>query len=120
MALEDILAPLLKEVAVKGMVDFIKAKLFTLIPFLGWGPIGWVSGFIIGKVVDILWEEGKKHGDNAIIFLRNESNLKDFESASTKLYIIAKSKGIESEEFKNARKENLASLSQFVRYHHGV
>lgn len=50
------------------------------------------------------------------IVLRNESHRKAFDNAAVKLKILARDKGVDSEEFRKARDEHKRALSELVQF----
>lgn len=91
-------------------------KLFRLLPFLGWGPIGFLVSKIIWKFSDVLFEVTDTFIDVKEIPIRNNNLRKEFDRESVKLMIIAREKGIDSIEFKTERENAKKSLSNLVRF----
>lgn len=65
---------------------------------------------------DQLYAAVKLAIDLEVIAFKNEEHKKRFQAASSTLAIIAHDKGIESEDFKNARENARQALSVFVRF----
>lgn len=51
---------LLKTLVWDNLVKAAIGRLFAAIPFLGWGPIGYLIGFIVTKITDYLYEVMKE------------------------------------------------------------
>jgi hypothetical protein len=96
---------------VKAALD----ALFKAVPWLGWGPIGWLVSYAITNYAGQLYELLKEYIHVESMVIKNEEFRTAYDEASVGLKLIANEKGIESEEFKTARKANREALSQFVR-----
>ena len=99
--------------------NLIKAaikRVFMAVPFLAMGPLGKITVYILTKFADKLYVVLKEEVDVQRIIFRNRKLGREFGRASVKLKIIAKSKGIDSNEFKNAREIHKKRLSDFVRF----
>lgn len=107
---------LFKTLVWDAIVKALVARLFVAIPFLGWGPIGIVVGWVITLVTDKLFDAIKLFINLELIVLRNEAHLRAYQRASSALYIIARDKGIESEDFRRAREEHRTELADFIRF----
>lgn len=111
----------MNEDAFKDLVWFsiVKAalgRLFTLVPLLGWGPIGHVITFFAMKFGEQLFDAISKVVRIEILEFKNDETRKAFDSAAVKLKLTARSYGLESEQFKVARNEYQKKLSGFVMY----
>jgi len=108
--LNEILRILAKEV----LVPLILKRLIAQLPFLGWpiiGPIASIAlNWIVGKVVDEL----ALFIDFTAIAFRNDKARREFDRAGIALSIIAEQKGVESNEFKEAREQYKNALSDLV------
>ena len=91
-------------------------RLFVAAPWLGWGPVGWITGFIITHFADMLYEAVKLQIELELIVIRNEAFRREFNEASLNLKSISQSKGPESPEFEAARKAHAEALSRFTRF----
>lgn len=105
-----------KEFVWDAVVALAVKQLFTLVPFLAWGPIGVVVGWIAGLLADQLYKALKLFVDMNLIPLKNEKHRKAFDDAGVKLKIIAKGSGIDSAEFKGARDAHKKALAEFVKF----
>jgi hypothetical protein len=104
---------LFKDLVFDTLVKAALQRLFSLVPLLGWGPLGMVISFYLTKFADLLYSGVKEFVEVESIPIKNEALRKEFDRASVKLKIIAGGKGIDSPEFREARnadKENLLKL----------
>ena len=92
------------------------SRLFLIIPWLGWGPVGVLVSFIITKFADIMYEGLKMSVNLEVIAIRDERLKLAYNDAAVRLHIIAKDKGIDSKEFKDARNDHIKKLSDCVRF----
>ena len=99
-----------------AIVKLVVGRLIAMIPFLGWGPIGIFTGWVVGIVMGWVYDAVKMAIDLQVIHFRNEEHQKAFDSASLKLKLIARDKGIHSPEFLIARQENAKALAVFVTF----
>lgn len=90
-------------------------QLFLAVPLLGWGPIGYVVSWIAVYFADKLYDVVKLAVDLEVIVIRNEVHKREYAGAAVKLKLLAKSKGVDSDEFKKARDEQKETLSRFIR-----
>lgn len=107
---------LFKELIWHALVKAALQRLFALVPLLGWGPIGYVISFFAMKYADQLYDAVKLLIQIELIVFRNKETEKAFNTASVKLKIVARDKGLDSAEYKEARDEDKKSLSQMVMY----
>jgi len=112
MDLSDIFKQLVWDALVKAALQ----QLFLAVPLLGWGPIGYVVSWIAVYFTDKLYAVIKLVVDLEVIVLRNEIHKKEFAGAAVRLKLIAKAKGVDSEEFKKARDEQKEALSRFIQF----
>jgi hypothetical protein len=87
-----------------------------MVPFLMWGPVGMITGFIVGKILDLVYDAVKMAVNLEVIRFKNEGLQKEFDSASLKLKLIARDKGVTSPEFLSARENHKKKLSEFVKF----
>ena len=117
VALPDIDLPaFLKDVAWAALVKMATARLIAALPFLGWGPIGWITGAVVAMVGSAVYDAMAEAFTLQMIGFKNEANQKAYDTASVKLKLIARDFGVESEEFKKARLENVKTLSALIRF----
>lgn len=110
-------ASLFKDLVWGGVTKLVTSELITLIPFLGLGPMGLVTGVIVSIVMNMVFNILQGIYDFEAIGITNEVHRKAFEDASVSLKIIAKEKGIDSPEFSAAREKHRAALSTFIQFH---
>ena len=89
-------------IVLKPLVEAALKKLFAAFPVLAVGPIGWFINWVVMKYAVILMGEinGAIHMQR--IVLKNKKLHSFYADSQFKLHVIAKQKGIEAEEFKNA------------------
>ncbi len=102
----DIFKALFWDNAIQALLE----ALFQAVPFLGWGPIGWLVTQIAVRAGDALFAVIRVTGNIAAIPIINEEHKKAYDRASANLQIIAHDKGIDSPEFQEARLENQKAL----------
>lgn len=110
------LGDLFKDLVWDLLVKAALSKLFAAIPWLGWGPVGILVGWIVGMLADYLYDAVKMTIDLQVIAFKNEQHRREYDKAGVTLKLIARDKGIDSPEFKAARDENKKSLSRFVTF----
>lgn len=103
-----------KDLVWGALVKLALQRLFVALPFLGWGPIGWIVGIVAGMVAEALYEVMREAVDLQVIAFRNSAARKEFDSAGVKLKIIARDHGIESPEFQEARDTYRDTLRKLV------
>lgn len=109
---------LFKDLVFDNVVKIAIERLFLKVPLLAWGPLGYFIALGLTKFADVLFEVLDEMVDLKGIAL-NKLNLRDkYVEAAVKLNLIAQEKGIESEEFKKARIEDMEKFSQFIRFNH--
>lgn len=106
----------LKDLVWDVLIQAALAKVFSAVPWLGWGPIGAVVTVVVGLVADQLFDGMKMVFDMNKIPFVNAAHLKAYETGSVKLKLIARDKGIDSPEFKEARLATREELSTFVQF----
>lgn len=107
---------LFKDLAWDSLVNALLMWLFAQAPWLAWGPLRLVTTFVITHLTDKLYSLLDGAADMTRIVFRNEAHQREYERASVRLKILARDKGAESEEFRNARAEHRAALSDLVRF----
>lgn len=98
-----------------SLVKLALSRLFAAIPWLGWGPIGVLVGWIVGMFADQIYDALKLAVNMQVIVFRNEKLKAAYDKASVQLRIVAHDKGIESEEFRLEREKHKKALSELVR-----
>lgn len=107
---------LFKDLIWSAVIKAATQALIKAIPFLAMGPMPMIVGVIVGIVGDFLYAQLKDVYSFHSISIVNEQHRKEFDSASLKLKLIARDKGIDSDEFKTAREAQREALSRFVRF----
>lgn len=110
------LSEFIKDVAWAALVKLATQKLIAALPFLGWGPMGWITGAVVGMVGSAVYDAMAEAFNLQMLNFNNEAYQRQYDSASVKLRIIARDFGTESEEFKKARKENAEALSRLIKF----
>lgn len=112
----EIVLDLFKDLAWDALVKAALKKFLMRSAFLSWGPVAAFVTHYVLKFSEELYEGLSLFVDVKAIAFRNGEFKDAFIKSSTKLMVIAKSAGIESIEFKEARVENRKSLSDLVRF----
>lgn len=99
-----------------AIVKLVTGRLIAMIPFLGWGPLGIFTGWVVGVVMGWVYDAVKMAVELQLIHLKNEEHQRAFDSASLKLKLVARTHGVNSQEFKKAREENAKALAVFVTF----
>lgn len=107
---------LFKDLVWDNLVEAALAALFVKVPVLAWGPLGAIIKFAATKFTDYLYAGMKMFIVVEAIPLRNKLLHKKYTEAAIKLKTIAKTTGIESDEFRKARNEDKKRLSDLVRF----
>lgn len=97
-----------------NLVDLAIKKLFSLIPWLGWGPVGAVVSFIIQKFATELYKLIKEWIDLEKIAFRNQELKTAYVNASFALTAVASKYSPDSKEFKNERENHKKHLAALV------
>jgi hypothetical protein len=98
------------------LVQVALKALFSAIPFLGFGPIGIIVGFVVSLFASKLFDAVKLYIDINAIAVKNTQLNKDFRDAAVKLKIVSMDKGANSQEFKLAREEHKKRLAALVKF----
>lgn len=98
------------------MVNVVVGKVIGLAGWLAWGPISFLVTKVIVYVADVIYAELRGVINFNYIMLLNEKHHAAYVDAHLELKGIAKSKGIDSPEFKVAREKRKKALAEFVRY----
>ncbi len=106
----------LKDVAWAALVKFATARLIAALPFLGWGPMGWITGIVVSMVGAAVYDAMAEAFKLEMIEFRNEQFQRQWDTESVKLKIVAKNKGVDSPEFKEQRKKSVESLTKLVSF----
>ncbi len=109
-------ASFLKDVVWVALVKLATAKLISALPFLGWGPIGWITGLVVGMVGAAVYDAMDEAFRLQMIQFKNEKFQREYDTASVKLKIVALNHGIDSPQFREERKKNVEALSKLVSF----
>lgn len=112
----DLAQGLFKRLVWDPMIVSATAALFAAAPWLATWPLGPIVRSLILRFTDKLYALLDKVVDLQVIVLVNAAHRAEYERASVKLKLLAKDKGIDSPEFKEARDAAKVSLAKFVSY----
>jgi hypothetical protein len=116
MKIVDTATELFKSMVWDKLVSLAIKRLLIKIPFLAWGPFGWITTQIISYLATELFLVIKEFVDFKTIAFVNKEHQKAFDLASVELKLLAMQKGADSPEFKEAREKAKANLSKFVHF----
>lgn len=106
---------LFKDLIWDNLIEAALSSLFAALPFLNFWPINVAIRYIIMEFTTGLYIGLAQFIDTTMIPIKNEQLKIDYQKAQVKLKIIAGGRGIESEEFKNARIEHKDYLRKHLR-----
>ena len=107
---------LFKELVWDSIVEAVLGRLFTMVPLLGWGPIGYVISYFAVKYSDLLFEGITLFVDVTLIRIRNKEFQKAYDRASIRLMSLADDFGVDHEEFRKARDEDKRALRYLAQF----
>lgn len=99
-----------------GLKSKILAPLFAWAPLLAWGPLGFVVTQIVTFFAQKIFNAFKEFAGERFIAMARGGLLGQLDSVGSELAVIAIEKGIDSEEYKNARAAHKIALSKFARF----
>ena len=105
-----------KELIWSVYVKKAMGQIFIAVPFLGWPPFALLINHLILTFSDYLYESLKAFLSEEMILFKNKQAQEQFSKSALILNQIAKSKGIDSQEFREARNENKKLLENLIRY----
>ena len=105
---------LFKDLVWDNLINAALVELHAAVPWTTIPPLSWIIDYIVRLFADKLYFGAKLFIDISTIPIINEELKREFGHSEVKLKIIAHNSGIDSEEFKNARKKNVVLLSKFV------
>ena len=108
------LATIFKSLVWSNLVDLAIKKLFLAVPFLGWGPIGWVTSTIIKMFAEALFEAVHEQIDLQIIVFRKAGLRREFDRAALELKLIEREHGLESPQFKEQYEKAHEDFANFI------
>lgn len=97
------------------LVNVAIGKVIGLAGWLSWGPISFVVTKAITFIANKLYDELGEVINFQYVMLLNEKHHKAFVEANTELRGLAKTRGINSKEFKEAREKRKVALAKFAR-----
>lgn len=106
----DLIKVLLFDTLIKAAIK----RLFIMVPFLGWGPIGIVVSFLVQKFADMAYEECKESLIMSTIKFKNEHHQAEFDKAFLKLKHIEKT--ATQKEIEDEIRKAQDALAKFVRH----
>jgi hypothetical protein len=95
----------------------IITPLFAAVPVLAIWLVNAMIRYLVHFAADKLYAGIKLLVDLQAIAFVNNQHRKAFDSAAVTLKIIARNKGIDSEEFRKAKENAKIALSEYVRFH---
>jgi hypothetical protein len=107
---------LFKSLVWSNLVEFSIKKLFLAVPWLGWGPIGWITSTIIRMFAEALFEAVHEQIDLQIITFRKISLRREFDRAALLLKIMERDHGKDSSEFKEQYENTHEDFANFVEF----
>lgn len=110
--MQDLFKQLVWDTLVKAALQ----RLFLLVPFLGWGPIGTIITWLVLKYADQLYDAVALYINVELISYRNIEFGQTYAAAEMNLKQIAADKGIDSQEFQDARTVEKQALSNVVKF----
>jgi len=105
-----------KSVAWDNVTEAAFALIIAEVPWLGVPIIKSFSKLIFNFFTERLFQAVSLALDIGAIKILNPIAQKEYERESLRLYVIAREKGLNSEEYRRNRNEAKISLSRFVRY----
>jgi hypothetical protein len=106
--------PIFKAIVWESLSRIALDRLFQAVPFLGWGPVGYIVGWIARKYGGMLFDEIYIEGHHQITAFKNEAHRKAYEKSMITLRAIGATNGIDSKQFQEARNEAKARFSALV------
>jgi len=107
---------LFKDLVWSAIIKAATSALTKAIPFLAFGPMPLITSLVVGLVGDFVYDQLKDVYNFQSVAIKNEMHRREFDSAGLKLKLIARDKGIQSDEFKEARQKYADALAKFVRF----
>lgn len=110
------LSEIFKKLVWDTLVTVAIKQLFAAVPWLGWGPVGVIVGWVGGLVADQIYKALDMMVALQLIVIKNKALAKDFAAAALTLKEIGQAKGIDSPEFKEARDEHKKRLAELIHF----
>ena len=92
------------------------AQLFKSVPILGFGPIGWVVNWIVMKVASDIFDKMEDVIDLERISFNNHQLHNEYIASLMRLRLVEREKGLNSDEYKQAKELNKINFSKFVHF----
>lgn len=105
-----------KDLVWDNAVEALRVIIFTRAPYLNFWPVKQIISAILTSFSDKLYSSIVLVADISLIKFKNEQHKRQFEAESIRLAVIAQNKGIDSQEFKDARQAAKIALSRFTRF----
>lgn len=105
---------LFKDLVWDNIITVALTALTVAVPFLAVWPVRPIMMFIVHQFTDALYDVLKLTFDLTQIAFTNELHKRTFDHEAVKLHVIAKEKGIDSDEFKAAKEDAKNALAVFV------
>ncbi len=105
-----------KELIWSSYVKSATLKIFVAVPILGWPPFALLINHLILTYSDFLYDSLKAFLSEEMILFKNKRAEEQFKKSALLLNEIAKTKGIDSKEYRETRNENKKLLENLVRY----
>lgn len=107
---------LFKDLVWSAVIKAATAALLRAIPFLAGWPWSMIAGVVVELVGGFVYDQLKDVYNFESTAIVNEAHRREYDSASIKLKLIARDKGIQSDEFKQAREKYADALAKFVKF----
>lgn len=109
-------AQLFKELVWDNLVKAALRRVFAAVPWLGWGPIGYLVTYYVTKYADILYELLHEYIDFQLIVFKRVDIGNKFADASVNLRMVAEASGLMSAEYLEARRAQKEAFAKFVNF----
>lgn len=91
--------------------------LFSTVPWLAWGPLGAIVGWLGRLLCDQLYSLCKQGGNVFRIQIENQVVLSKYNETSPKLKLVFLKYGEDSKEFQDAHAEDQKAFFDLIRFH---
>lgn len=112
LSIEEIFKSLFWDVVVSAALK----QLFAAVPFLAWGPVGWLVEIIVRYVGDWIYEGVDEYIDLQVIAFKKLEHAREYARLTVNLKNVALTNGVNSPEFIDARKAAILAMRQFVKF----
>lgn len=107
---------LFKDLVWDVLVDAELTALFVYVPALKIWPIGPIIKMVAHSFSDKIYSGVRLALDMQTVIFLNNKHYKEFSKATVTLKIIARDKGVDSDEYKNAKRNAKDALASFVHF----